>query len=78
MLGGPAIPSLEFAWAHALSAFTKRHLTAWLHRVANRHRTVRVLVGAAGMPFVSGVVWTSTVLSLHINLWTEITRRLAP
>ena len=68
---GLAVWSLEFAWAKNMLEFTKRHVQSWTHWIARQSWPVRLLVGAAGLVFVSAVVWGSLKMSLGIDLIAE-------
>jgi uncharacterized protein (TIGR02611 family) len=68
---GLAIWALEFAWARNLLEFTKRHVQSWTRWIARQNLPVRLLVGLAGLIFVSAVVWASVRLSLGVDLIAE-------
>ncbi|GAA1580818.1 TIGR02611 family protein [Actinoplanes couchii] len=67
---GLAILAVEFHWARALLAFTKRHVQSWTHWIAAQSLPIRALVGLVGMIFISAVVWLSVLLTFHLNLFT--------
>jgi uncharacterized protein (TIGR02611 family) len=68
---GLAIWALEFAWARNLLEFTKRHVQSWTRWIARQNLPVRLLVGLAGLIFVSAVVWASVRLSFGVDLIAE-------
>jgi uncharacterized protein (TIGR02611 family) len=74
---GLAIWSLEFTWAKRLLDYTKRQVQSWTRWVGRQSVPVRFLIGAAGLIFVSAVVWASVRLSFGINLITVIEHWLA-
>ncbi|HWS38338.1 MAG TPA: TIGR02611 family protein [Actinoplanes sp.] len=67
---GLAILAVEFHWARALLAFTKRHVQSWTHWIAAQSLPIRALVGLVGMIFISSVVWLSVLVSFDLNLYT--------
>ena len=69
---GLAIWAIEFTWAKSLLEFTKRHVQSWTHWVGRQSIPVRVLVGVAGLIFVSFIVWASVLLSFDVNLVTLV------
>jgi uncharacterized protein (TIGR02611 family) len=74
---GLAIWSLEFIWAKRLLGYTKRQVQSWTHWVGRQPIPVRILIGAAGLIFVSAVVWASVRVSFGINLMTVAQHWLA-
>src|SRR5688572_11738048 len=54
VIAGLGILATEFAWARRLLAFTRQQLTTWWRWVGRQHVAVRVLVGIAGLAFVTG------------------------
>lgn len=65
---GLAILAVEFVWARHLLRFTKRHVQSWTRWVTRQSLSVRLVIGAVSLVFVSAVVWTSVRLSLGIDL----------
>jgi uncharacterized protein (TIGR02611 family) len=65
---GLAIWAIEFPWARRLLTFTKRHVQSWTHWIGRQSWPVRLLVGLAGLIFVSAVVWLSVRLSFGVDL----------
>jgi uncharacterized protein (TIGR02611 family) len=65
---GLAIWAIEFSWAKNLLEFTKRHVQSWTRWVTRQSWPVRLLVGFAGLIFVSAIVWASVRLSFGIDL----------
>lgn len=76
VLGGLGIWAIEFHWARRLLGFTRRHLRAWTRWVTRQSWPVRLAIGAAGMVFVSAVVWLSVWWSFDVNLVSEALDRL--
>lgn len=66
---GLSIWAIEFVWARHLLRFTRTQLTGWLRWVGRQSLAIRLLIGAAGLVFVSMVVWLSVKYSLGIDLW---------
>lgn len=77
VIAGLGIWAIEFHWARRLLAFTRRHVHAWTRWVTGRSWPVRILLGAAGLVFVSVVVWLSLKYSLGIDLVADLLRYLA-
>ncbi len=68
VLAGLAVLAIEFVWARHLLRFTRRQLLRWTDWIKRQSWPVRMLVGAAGLIFVSVVVWLSLKFSLDIDL----------
>lgn len=77
VIGGLAIWAVEFHWARRLLAFTRRNVQAWTRWVTRQSLAVRLLIGAAGLVFVSTVVWLSLKYSLGIDLVGRLLAYLA-
>ena len=71
VIGGLAIWAVEFHWAKRLLVFTKRHVQAWTRWVTRQSLPVRLLIGAAGLVFVTTVVWLSLKYSVGIDILAE-------
>ena len=65
---GLAVWSIEFSWARSLLSFTKRHVQSWTHWVGRQSLTLRLVIGAVGLVFVAGVVWTSVKVTFDVDL----------
>jgi uncharacterized protein (TIGR02611 family) len=65
---GVSIWAVEFVWARHLLQYGRRKLGAWTAWVSLQPRPVKALIGAAGLVFVSLVVWLTLKLSLGIDL----------
>ncbi len=68
VLAGLAVLAIEFVWARHLLRFTRRQLLRWTDWIKRQSWPVRALVGAAGLIFVSVVVWLSLKFSFDIDL----------
>jgi uncharacterized protein (TIGR02611 family) len=77
VIAGLGIWAVEFHWARRLLAFTRRHVHAWTRWVTRQSLTVRCLLGAIGLVFVSVVVWLSLKYSLGIDLVADFLRYIA-
>lgn len=77
VLLGLSLWAIEYDWARRLLRFTRRKLQAWTRWIARQRWPIRIMVGLAGIAFVSVVVWCSVRFSLGIDLIQEILRYLA-
>ncbi|SCL31794.1 TIGR02611 family protein [Micromonospora nigra] len=77
VIAGLGVWAVEFHWARRLLAFTRRHVQSWTQWVKERSLSVRLVLGAVGMVFVSVVVWLSLKYSLGIDLVAQFLRYLA-
>lgn len=77
VIGGIAIWAVEFHWARRLLTFTKRNVQAWTRWVTRQPWSVRLVIGAVGVVFVSFVVWLSLKYSLGIDLVARFLAYLA-
>jgi uncharacterized protein (TIGR02611 family) len=69
---GLSIWAIEFVWARHLLRFTRSGLTRWLHWVGRQPWAVRLMIAAAGLLFVSIVIWLSLKYSFGIDLWARL------
>ncbi len=65
---GLAIWAVEFVWARHLLRYGRRLLRRWTGWVGRQSLTVRLVLGAAGLVFVTAVVWASLRFSLGVDL----------
>lgn len=77
VIAGLGVWAVEFHWARRLLAFTRRHVNAWTRWATSRSLPVRCALGAAGLVFVSVVVWLSLKYSLGIDLVARALHYLA-
>lgn len=77
VIGGLAIWAVEFHWARRLLEFTRRHVRSWTRWVGRQALPLRMLIGTAGIVFVSAVVYLSLKVGLGIDVIAEITRYVA-
>ncbi|MEV0430620.1 TIGR02611 family protein [Micromonospora sp. NPDC050495] len=77
VIAGLGVWAVEFHWARRLLAFTRRNVQAWTRWVTSRSLSVRFLLGAVGLVFVSAVVWASLKYSLGIDLVARAMHYLA-
>ncbi|HYN94550.1 MAG TPA: TIGR02611 family protein [Pilimelia sp.] len=74
---GLAIWAIEFAWARHLLSFTRTHVQRWTRWASSRSWPVRILLGLAGLLFVSAVVVLSLRYSFGVDLigmvWKYVT-----
>lgn len=64
VFAGLGILATEFAWAHQLLAFAKRHYDAWVRWMGRQHWTIRTLVLATLGALILVVLWLLGVFSL--------------
>jgi uncharacterized protein (TIGR02611 family) len=72
VLAGLAILAAEFVWAQRLLKYTRSQLETWWHWLGRQHILIRVLVGAASLAFVTGVVLLSLRISLGVRSVSDI------
>ncbi len=77
VIAGLGVWAVEFHWARRLLAFTRRHVNAWTRWATSRSLPVRCALGAAGLVFVSVVLWLSLKYSLGIDLVARTLHYLA-
>jgi len=77
VIGGLGIWAAEFHWARRLLAFTRRHVQAWMLWARRQSLFVRMILGSAGLVFVSVVVWLSLRASLGIDVVARILAYIA-
>ncbi|GAB3339870.1 hypothetical protein GCM10027452_12770 [Micromonospora halotolerans] len=77
VIAGLGVWAVEFHWARRLLAFTRRHVNAWTRWATSRSLPVRCALGAAGLVFVSVVLWLSLKYSLGIDLVARALHYLA-
>lgn len=77
VIAGLGIWAVEFHWARRLLAFTKRNVQAWTRWVTRQPWSIRLVIGAVGLVFVSVVVWLSLKYSLGIDLVARLLTYLA-
>ncbi|MEV0270163.1 MAG: TIGR02611 family protein [Hamadaea sp.] len=65
---GVSIWAIEFVWARHLLQYGRRKLGAWTAWVSLQPWPVKALIGAAGLVFVSFVVWLTLKLSFGVDL----------
>jgi len=69
VIAGLGIWAVEFAWAQNLLHFTRDKVRLWTYWVTRQSWPIRLAIGAAGLVFVSTVVWLSVRYSLGVDLW---------
>jgi uncharacterized protein (TIGR02611 family) len=72
VLAGLAILAAEFVWAQRLLKYTRTRLEFWWHWLGRQHWTIRVLVGAASLAFVTGIVLLSLRISLGVRSVSDL------
>ncbi|MFE9956544.1 TIGR02611 family protein [Micromonospora sp. NPDC005299] len=77
VIAGLGVWAVEFHWARRLLAFTRRHVNAWTRWATSRSLPVRCALGAAGLVFVSVVLWLSLKYSLGIDIVARALHYLA-
>ncbi|NJP35282.1 TIGR02611 family protein [Micromonospora thermarum] len=77
VIAGLGIWAVEFHWARRLLTFTRRHVHNWTEWVKRQSLTVRFVLGAVGLVFVSTVVWLSLKYSLGIDVVARALHYLA-
>lgn len=70
VFAGLAILSVEYVWAKHLLSYTREKVRAWTLWVARQPLPVRLVIGAAGLAFVAGLIW----LGLRSAAGAELTR----
>jgi len=65
---GVSVWAIEFVWARHLLRYGRRKLGAWTAWVSLQPWPVKALIGAAGLVFVSFVVWLTLKLSFGVDL----------
>ncbi|HZN19338.1 MAG TPA: TIGR02611 family protein [Micromonosporaceae bacterium] len=74
---GLAVWAIEFAWAKHLLRFTRTQISRWTWWIRRQSVAARLALGAAGMVFVSFMVWLSLKYSVGIDLVAGILHYLA-
>ncbi|WP_026185292.1 TIGR02611 family protein [Salinispora pacifica] len=77
VIAGLGIWAVEFHWARRLLTFTRRHVYGWTSWVTRQSLSVRFVIGAVGLVFVSTVVWLSLKYSVGFDVVAWVLDRLA-
>jgi len=70
VFAGLGVWAIEFHWARRLLTWGRQRFRLWSFWVASRSLFVRLLIGLAGLVFVSAVVWASVKLTFGVDLIT--------
>jgi uncharacterized protein (TIGR02611 family) len=71
---GLSIWAIEFVWARHLLRFTRQQLSRWIRWIGIQPWPIRLLIGLAGLAFVSTVAVLSLTYSFGMDLWADIWR----
>lgn len=74
VIGGLAIWAVEFIWARHLLAFTRDKLRGWTGWIKRQSWSVRLLVGVAGLAFVTAIAMTTLKHSFGVDLLSDVWR----
>jgi uncharacterized protein (TIGR02611 family) len=66
---GLTIWAVEFVWARHVLRFTRDRLRYWTHWVGRQPLFVRLLIGLAGLAFISAIALVTLQMSVGIALW---------